>query len=78
MVEDLLERVRWHRLGTRPISDAVVWERFMTTVPEHIGFASFAPVVPARGPMFGSAARAGKEFATQPVLSEKELYVNPE
>jgi hypothetical protein len=50
----------------------------MTTVPEHIGFASFAPVVPARGPMFGSAARAGKEFATQPVLSEKELYVNPE
>jgi len=35
---------------------------------------TFAPVVPARGPMFGAAARGGKEFAAQPVLSEKDLY----
>lgn len=39
-----------------------------------IGFMSFASVVPARGPMFGAAARSGKEFASDPVLSEKELY----
>jgi hypothetical protein len=39
-----------------------------------IGFMKFAPVVPARGPMFGAAARSGKEFAGTPVLSEKELY----
>jgi hypothetical protein len=44
---------------------------------ETIGFASFAPTMPARGPMFGSAARAGKEFRTLPVLSEKELYGDP-
>lgn len=39
-----------------------------------IGFASFAPVVCARGPMFGAAARAGKEFAAEPVMSEGDLY----
>lgn len=39
-----------------------------------IGFMSFAPLVRARGPMFGAAARAGKDFAADPVLSEKELY----
>ena len=41
------------------------------------GFMTFAPVVPARGPMFGAAARGGKEFASQPVVSEKELYDEP-
>ncbi len=39
-----------------------------------IGFKRFAPVVRAVGPMFGAAARAGKEFAGEPVMSEKELY----
>ena len=39
-----------------------------------IGFASFAPVVRARGPMFGAAARAGKEHSAGPVISEVELY----
>jgi len=39
-----------------------------------IGFMSFAPVVSARGPMFGAAARGGKEFTGAPVLSEDELY----
>jgi hypothetical protein len=52
-------------------------EAIYDDVPQPLGFASFAPVIPARGPMFGSAARAGKEFAAQPVLSEKELYDNP-
>jgi hypothetical protein len=39
-----------------------------------VGLSSFAPVVPARGPMFGAAHRSGNEFAEAPVLSEKELY----
>ena len=43
-------------------------------VPQSIGFMAFAPVVPARGPMFGAAARGGKEFTNQPAVSEKELY----
>lgn len=33
-----------------------------------------APVVRGRGPVFGAAARAEKEFAGRPLLSEKELY----
>jgi len=52
-------------------------EAIYDDITEPTGFASFAPVVPARGPMFGAAARAGKEFASQPVLSEKELYDDP-
>jgi hypothetical protein len=43
-------------------------------VAENIG----APVVPARGPMFGAAARAEKEFGERPILSEEELYGEPE
>ena len=39
-----------------------------------VGFMKFAPVVPARGPMFGAAARGGKQFAGQAVVSESELY----
>jgi len=39
---------------------------------------AFAPVVPARGPMFGAAARAEKQFGERPVLSEEELYGEPE
>jgi hypothetical protein len=49
-------------------------EAIYDDVPQPIGFMSFAPVVPARGPMFGAAVRGGKESASQPVLSEKELY----
>ena len=46
--------------------------------PENIGLMAFAPVVPARRPMFGAAARAEKEFPERPVLSEEELYGEPE
>lgn len=49
-------------------------EAIYDDVPESIGFMSFAPVVPARGPMFGAAARGGKEFVADPVVSEKDLY----
>jgi hypothetical protein len=43
-----------------------------------IGFMSFAPVIPARGPMFGATSRAGMKSAGPPVLSEKDLYEHPE
>jgi hypothetical protein len=49
-------------------------EGFYGDVIQPIGFMTFAPVVPARGPMFGAAARGGKEFTIEPVLTEKELY----
>lgn len=49
-------------------------EAIYDDIPKLIGFSSFAPVVPARGPMFGAAARSGKQFAGTPVLSEQELY----
>ena len=43
-------------------------------VPVTFGFAAFAPLVPARGPMFGAAMRAAAQFAEKPVVSEEELY----
>jgi Domain of unknown function (DUF4188) len=49
-------------------------EAIYDDVPQPLGFAAFAPVVPARGPMFGSASRSGAGAAGAPVLSEKELY----
>jgi hypothetical protein len=53
-------------------------EAIYDDVPENIGLMAFAPAVPARGPMFGAAARAEKGFAERPVLSEEELYGKPE
>jgi hypothetical protein len=53
-------------------------EAIYDDVPQLIGFMAFARVLPARGPTFGAAARTGKEFESQPVLSEKELYDEPE
>lgn len=49
-------------------------EAIYDDIPQPVGFMSFAPVLPARGPMFGAAVRGGKQFASDPVLSEKELY----
>jgi hypothetical protein len=49
-------------------------EAIYDDVPQPIGFMTFAPVVPARGPMFAAAARGGKDFASEPVISERELY----
>ncbi|HZQ71202.1 MAG TPA: DUF4188 domain-containing protein [Terriglobales bacterium] len=51
-------------------------EAIYDDIPHAVGFSSFAPVVPARGPMFGAAARSGKNFGGAPVLSEQELYKN--
>jgi hypothetical protein len=40
-----------------------------------IGMQKFAPAVAARGPMFSSRSRAGREGAApQPVLNESDLY----
>ncbi|HVJ08250.1 MAG TPA: DUF4188 domain-containing protein [Acidisarcina sp.] len=49
-------------------------EAIYDDVPAPIGFMAFAPVIPARGPMFGAASRAGKQFTSESILSEKELY----
>jgi hypothetical protein len=51
-------------------------EAIYDDVPHPIGFASFAPSVPARGPMFGAATRSGREFASQPVLRKKNSTTN--
>jgi len=51
-------------------------EAIYDDVPRPIGLMGFAPVVAARGPMFGAAARAEKEFPGRPVLTEEELYSN--
>ncbi len=39
-----------------------------------VGFMRFAPLVPARGPMFAAAHRAAKQYDPAPVVSEEELY----
>lgn len=49
-------------------------EAIYDDVPAPIGFAAFAPVVPARGPMFSATTRASLRSAATPVLSESDLY----
>jgi hypothetical protein len=45
-------------------------------VPKPIGMMTFAPLLPARGPMFSARTRAGRVPAgtTTPVLREDDLY----
>ena len=50
-------------------------EAIYDDLTEPVGFMKFAPVVPARGPMFGAAARAkAHATASAAVLSESDLY----
>jgi len=49
-------------------------EAIYDDVKQPIGFMRFAPVVPARGPMFSAAHRAKKMDERAPVLSESDLY----
>ncbi|GAA1414964.1 monooxygenase family protein [Catellatospora coxensis] len=49
-------------------------EAMFDDVAKPRGFARFAPVHPAQGPMFGSATRAGRPENVAPVLSVEELY----
>jgi hypothetical protein len=63
----------WHETYLRRGGMEAIYD----DIAPKIGFMGFAPVLPARGPMFGAAARAGMRSAGEPVLSEKELYEDP-
>ena len=49
-------------------------EAIYDDVAAPLGFSKFAPMVPARGAMFGATARARQEGGGNPVLTETELY----
>jgi Domain of unknown function (DUF4188) len=51
-------------------------EAIYDDLPQPIGMLRFAPVVPARGPMFAAAHRAQKGNAAEAVVSENDLYGN--
>jgi Domain of unknown function (DUF4188) len=63
----------WHETYLRRGGMEAIYDDI---VPK-IGLMGFAPIKPARGPMFGAAARAGLRNAGEPVLSEQELYGDP-
>jgi len=60
----------WHETYLRRGGMEAIYD----DIPPRIGFTSFAPVVRARGPMFGAAARAEAGGSTDAVVSEAELY----
>jgi hypothetical protein len=49
-------------------------EAIYDDVPQPVGFMRFAPVVDARGAMFGAMQRAAAKQAAEPVVSEEDLY----
>jgi hypothetical protein len=49
-------------------------EAIYDDVAQPIGMMRFAPVVPARGPMFSAARRTSKEQTAAPVVGESDLY----
>ena len=49
-------------------------EAIYDDVPVPIGFMGFAPVVPARGAMFGASHRTTGNRKLDPVVPESELY----
>jgi hypothetical protein len=64
----------WHETYLRRGGMEAIYDDI---VPK-IGLMGFAPVVPARGPMFGAGSRAAMGVAAPPVLSEEELYEHPD
>src|SRR5215470_16237490 len=60
----------WHETYMRRGGMEAIYD----DIPKPLGFMKFAPVVPARGAMFGAASRGGIHGETTPVLSEGELY----
>ena len=61
----------WHESYSRNGGMEAIYD----DIPKPIGFAAFAPLVPARGPMFGAASRSGSASPSHPpVLSESDLY----
>lgn len=63
----------WHEAYHRNGSMEAIYD----DLPKPLGFSAFAPLVPARGPMFGAASRSGASSTQTPVLSEDELYTKP-
>jgi hypothetical protein len=63
----------WHETYFRNGGMEAVYD----DIPQPVGFMRFAPVVPARGAMFGASSRAGQKPAAAPVLSEQDLYGGP-
>ena len=51
-------------------------EAIYDDVPQPVGFMRFAPVVPARGPMFSATHRATNQPSAPPVVSESDLYAS--
>lgn len=60
----------WHETYLRQGGMEAIYD----DVPQAIGFMRFAPVVPARGPMFGAERRFAGRHGAEPVVSEAELY----
>ena len=64
----------WHETYTMRGGMEAIYD----DVGKPTGFAKFAPVVPARGALFGSRRRAGRGEtdgpASEPIVSETELY----
>lgn len=60
----------WHETYTMQGGIEAIYD----DVADPIGLMRFAPVKPARGPMFSAARRVAKPYSGEPVLSEKELY----
>jgi hypothetical protein len=60
----------WHETYIRTGGMEAIYD----DVPEPIGLMRFAPIVPARGPMFSAVHRAEKQHDVAPVLTEAELY----
>ena len=60
----------WHETYTMQGGMEAIYD----DVTDPIGFLRFAPVKPARGPMFSAAHRAGRPYSGEPVVSEKDLY----
>jgi hypothetical protein len=62
----------WHETYLRTGGIEAIYD----DVAKPIGMMHFAPLVEARGPMFGAAERAAKAnaIAGEPVVSEREFY----
>jgi len=61
----------WHESYSRQGGMEAIYD----DIRKPIGFAAFAPLIPARGPMFGAASRSGSASPSHPpVLSEPDLY----
>jgi len=60
----------WHETYLRGGGMEAIYD----DIRQPVGFAAFAPTVPARGPMFGAASRAGTTHAAPAVIQETDLY----